>query len=214
MCKPKNFHPVHVTGGRKFRGFGYVIGYIPGGKYQISLSYSVPTDNRAKIWDPVNKKIEIVTERYVHELNDTKTNELGDTYQTHYMEYVQHLINDTLSWCKTKVATEAEAIKFARACLIKHHRDMIDEIDRLLPDQRDVVEEIEKALDYAIRWRNFKTGKPATPKKTVQLAIDRIIRNGVHKLEGFADAWTMLTNLRSLPTDKFPIPSEHIKTIK
>lgn len=194
------FRPVVVDGGRKYRGFAYDLGYDA----QISRSTWAYTSFSVKLWEPVSKTYVYANPDYVCACA-TPTRDVEADKQ----DYVKSVIDGTIAWCRSTKsgAPEAEIIQFARNTLYKHHPEMHEAIDAKLADQRDVVAEINRTLDWA---RNLKSrpaimygracpgGKPYSKARQMRIAKESLERRGITKLEGFAEAWEMILTIQGL----------------
>lgn len=194
------FSPVNVNRGRSFRGFGYYVG--EGG---ISQPAWCVTIYKVKIWDPVNKRIVYVNSDYLEEANVPEA-EVNAARQA----YIDHTIQDTIKWCRTRIpnAPESEVKTFARNVLRKHHPEMIEFIDKATPDTRNVVDEVQRTLQWAMGlttkscWmygRFCPGGKPVSDERKVRSAYTALQRKGVTKLDGFTEAWEMTLDIFGLP---------------
>lgn len=192
------FKPVVISRGRKFKGKAYYLGQDS----ERAVAWGV-TVRSTKLWDPANKC-------YVYanpDFCDDDTNIQDDQIKTDRLEYINKTINDTIEWCKTKVSDEAEASRFARSCLIKHHPEMMTWIDDRLPDIRDVVAAVDRTLQWAmtlksrpmhIYGRFCPGGKKYSNSKIKDIAIRYLCRKGYDKLEGFNEAWDLYLNIYGL----------------
>ena len=203
------FTPVRVSGGRKFQGDAFVVGHderefyhggysitssgCVGGRWRNADRYTTVTQT-AQVWDPVAKRCWWVTEKFVQkrELPEAEV-------EAARMAYVESTILGTLAWCMSKSPNEAEARKFARNCLRKHHPEMMEWIDAKLPDERDVVAEVERILRWALQARSHVKRTKASDRVTVRMALHALERMRVTKLEGFQEAWAFETKLLELP---------------
>lgn len=193
------FVPVCVNRGRKFRGIAYSINaevQYNGGNWAYT-SWSV------KLWDPVSMKYVYANPDFVEKREATPEQIEGDK-----ISYVNHTINSTVAWCLTKSPNQDEGRKFARNCLLKHHPEMKEYIDKALPDERDVVAAVERTLRWAVNLRTRPTviygrvckgGRPYGKTETVRKAWNVLDRKGYTKLDGFKEAWLFMTNMLELP---------------
>lgn len=184
------FTPVRVSGGRKFQGDAFVVGHGESEFYRGGYSIT----QTAQVWDPVAKRCWWVTEKFVQkrELPEAEV-------EAARMAYVESTIQSTLAWCMSKSPNEAEGRKFARNCLRKHHPEMMEWIDAKLPDERDVVAEVERILRWALQTRSHVKRTKASDSVTVRMAMHALQRMGVSKLDGFKEAWCFETQLLELP---------------
>lgn len=187
------FVPVNVSRGRKFRGFGYVIGSSETGGYGWSQV-------NAKIWNPETKQIVYANADFCED--DTSVDNF--ILEQAKAEYIKHTIQSTIDWCRAQKPNmpEAEILLFARNVLKKHHSEMIEEIDRLLPDTRDIHEEIEKILKWAsglttracyMYGRFCPGGKPLPIQKVLAIALSACEKRGFTKNPEFQTIWNKLT---------------------
>ena len=203
------FTPVRVSGGRKFQGDAFVVGHderefyhgghsitssgFVGGRWRNADRYTTVTQT-AQVWDPATKRCYWVTEKFVQkrELPEAEV-------EAARMAYVESTIQSTLAWCMSKSPNEAEGRKFARNCLRKHHPEMMEWIDAKLPDERDVVAEVERILQWALHARSHIRRTKTSDVKTVSIAYRALVHMGITKLNGFKEAWMMNTTLLCLP---------------
>lgn len=194
-----HFTPVRVSRGRKFKGFAYDLGV----EYSHAVAYNVMSYS-TKMWDPSTKSFVYANPDFCVKDNSITDEEINAAK----LEYVKSTIESTIAWCKSKSPNEAEAMKFARNVLRKHHPEMIACIDVYLPDNRDVVSEIEKTLQWAA---NLKTrecwmygkhcpgGKPLSNERKVTIALKALTKRGVTVLNGFHEVWELTLTTMGLP---------------
>lgn len=200
------FIPVKVTKGRKWKGEGYMLETFESGfqLYGWHGSAGYRTTETAKIWDPAAKRIAYASQSFCEDVEADPAKVAADR-----KEYIDLTIQNTISWCrKTKAgAPEAEVLQFARNVLKKHHPEMLDAINAAAPDTRDVVNEIERTLTWAMGLktrpcfmygRRCPGGKPLPDKKKVAIARKSLETKGITKLDGFAEAWELILTMKGL----------------
>lgn len=194
------FVPVVINRGRKFRGKAFYLGYDS----QCAVAWNV-TAWSTKLWDSNNK-------RYVYAnpdfCEDDKSLTEADIAKARD-EYILNIINSTITWCASKDPSKSdiEIKRFARNVLRKSHPELIDDINVLLPDSRDVVPLVENAVKWAINLRTkpcviygkaCKGGKKYPKSKIRDIAYKCCVRNGATQLEGFEEAWQFFINMYEL----------------
>lgn len=200
------FEPVCVKGGRKFRGFGYVVEIV---EYTYRGNYysnsGLESTEMARIWDPASKTISTATYKYCE---PTPQHVSDDQLAKDCQEYIDMLIKKQIKWCRTKTANEDDALQFARNCLIKYHPELKELIDERLPDRRDVVKAVEDTLRWAMNLKtrpmslygkNCRGGRSYNKKAVVSKAYESLLRRRITELDGFNEAWIMFTTLFELP---------------
>lgn len=202
------FVPVSVTGGRKFRGDAYAVDadereYYRGG-YDVSADGHVlgrwrnagqytTVYGTTKVWDPATKRVSWVTTKFVAP-REVRPEDLESARE----DYARSTVEETLSWCRTKVPDDKEARKFARNCLRKHHPELMKWVDEILPDERDVADEVERTLRWAISLSPSRH-TARSDAETSRIAYRALVKKGVSRLDGFRDVWTFFTSTMGLP---------------
>lgn len=189
------FKPVVINRGRKFRGKAYYLGFDT----ERGIAYGV-TCWSSKLWDPESKRYVYANPDFC--MDDTTLND--EQVNAAKVEYVNHLINGTIEWCKAQKpdADEKEIHRFARNILRKHHRELMDDIDEVLPDQSDLREEIEKTLKWAStlttkacfmygRW--CPGGRPLSIERQTSIAFNALQKRGLTARPEFKAIWAQLT---------------------
>lgn len=193
------FVPVVIKYGRKYRGFAYALDkkvYSRFGAYY------------EKLWNPIDCKFVYANPDYVEtaEIDTSK-------YEADLTSYIKHVIEDTISWCATKCSNSAdtEMKQFARNILLKHYPELADEINKVLPDNRDTLKEIEKTVDWAMKLTTrpmqlygkwCKGGKPIPEQRKVNIAYNALCKRGIDKLDNFKELFMMQLDIRGLPYPK------------
>lgn len=194
------FKPVNVNRGRKFKGFAYFLGCT----YTNEIAWRVTAES-TKLWDPAEK-------RYVYanpDFCEDATVEASKV-EADLNDYIKTTIDGTLRWCRSQKpsAAESEVKQFARNVLRKQHPEMLEFIDATIADQRDVVAEIERTLEWAMalttracwmygRW--CAGGRPLPVERKVRSALNALSKRGITQLDGFDEAWTFSLTVRGLP---------------
>lgn len=202
------FVPVRVTGGRKFRGDAYAVDadereYYRGG-YDVSpngvmlgrwrnADRYTTVYGTTKVWDPATKRVSWVTSKFAQ----PREVEAGRV-EADREDYARSTVEETLSWCRTKVADDKEARKFARNCLRKHHPELMKWVDEILPDERDVADEVERTLRWAVSLSPARRTS-RSDLETSRVAYRALVKKGVSKLDGFRDVWAFFTSTMGLP---------------
>jgi hypothetical protein len=213
---PSTFVPVKVTGGRKFRGRGFVVNVrtytgdygwkqVAGFGGLCHWERNVVETEVARIWDPVAKRFGYANNAYVV-ADDTVTDAEA---ATQFAAYCEHIVHDTIEWCRTKVApgsSETEVYRFARNVIRKNHPEI--NVDDYIRDQRDLATEIDGTIRWALtlktqavflygRWRGGN--KPLPPERVVKVAYRALEKKGVADMPGFAAAWQAALKRFDLP---------------
>ena len=127
------FAPVKVEKGRKFKGRGFIVAEIQnsgaiGWKHTgYGWAHNYYETTNAKIWVPAINKFCYANIKYVEP--DTAVTEAD--CKLYFDLYVNHIISDTINWCKSvkPELSEVEIMKFAMNVLRKHHKEILDEIN-------------------------------------------------------------------------------------
>lgn len=114
--------PVKVTGGRKFKGSGYLVDLFTYGDdyYSYSSPYAEGT-LAAKIWDPVSKSIKYATFKFC-ELDESVSAEKTAADE---IQLKNDIINETMSYCRGKLGSSAplaDVQQYAQRCLNKRYK--------------------------------------------------------------------------------------------
>lgn len=187
------FAPVTVNRGRKFRGFGFVIGSSETGGYGWSQT-------NAKIWNPETKRVVYANMDFCEDVADYPAAELEAAQKV----YIRNLIDDTIAWCRNSKpeASEDEIKRFARNVLLKHHRQLAEEIERALPINRDCAAEVANTLAWAAtlvtracwmygRW--CEGGRPLSRDRKLDIARKACEKKGLTNLPEFSEIWRTQT---------------------
>lgn len=201
------FQPVNVSRGRKFRGFAYFIC-----SYDASFAVyrgrgGYIQNEKAKLWDPVTEQFVYATADFCDDVEQDESITLEAK-----RKFIEKTIKSTVDWCASKnpSAPEAEIKRFARNVLRKHYPGMAPAIDEALPDQRDIAEEIQKTVSWAITLvtkpcnmygKYCPGGKPLPPKKKVEIAYKALQKKGIASNPQFHDVWNMVLTVFGLPTN-------------
>lgn len=208
------FAPVQVSRGRKFRGFAYFLC-----ESERPIAYGVEY-YCATLWDPAAKKLVYANTDFCDGVNVEQEKLDADK-----AAYIDSTIQSTIAWCKEKFKDKSvlEQMRIARNILRKHHPEMLEAINKALPDSRDVVDEVEKTLRWAASLRTRQMymygklcpgGKPYSPERTVSTAYKALVKRGVTKLDGFTEAWEMQLTLMALPKPDLEKLSQEYQTRK
>lgn len=201
------FVPVNVNRGRKFRGFGYIVGsvereydygwkHVPGGDGFYYWERNCGVSTIAKIWIPELKKFAYANSNFCE--TDNTLDEASIAQAQH--DYIMHMIESTIQWCKSKKPNlpVIEIHRFARNVLRKQHPEFNDEINKVLPDTRSIDEEITKTLAWAttlvtragwIYGRLHLGGKPLSRDRKLYIAKKTLEKRGITEKPGFDSAW-------------------------
>ena len=189
------FIPVMITRGRKFKGFAYMLGRTVTSHQGFESS---------QLWDPATKTLVYATPDFCQD-TDKPT-----TFDDDLTTYVDTKINGTIDWCrKTKAgASDKEVLQFARNIIRKYNPELVPFLeDYGASDQRDVAEEVEKTLNWAMQlktrpcWMYGKWcagGKPLADERKLDIAWKSLHNKSLDKLVGFAEAWELALTLRGL----------------
>lgn len=185
------FTPVIVNKGRKFRGKAYLIG----DSYVFSTWQSETT--YLKMWDPISKSIVSANEDFCEEDNSVPPEKIKSDCE----EYIKWTFESTYAWCMEKRnGDETAAKQFARNILLKRFPSLKDQITEEFPDQRDVAEEIQRTLQWAMNLKTRETfmygrhcpgGKPLPLKKKLAIAYNSLERKKMTAREEFKDLWNL-----------------------
>lgn len=164
--------PVDVTGGRKFRGKGYLIeieeledSYSPVWRVNghVHMSQDGWAYSRAKIWNPANGKIEYANYKFC-ELDPTVSREEMDQVE---LNVKTAIVNETLAYCRSRLgesATLADVQMFAQNCLAKRYaKAFIDPKKMIQVDPEAIAakefEYVSNTIDWAMRlgYKQIKT---------------------------------------------------------
>ena len=187
-----SFAAVKVTGGRKFRGRGFIVAIkTSSGSYGwrhtgFGWEHAYYETETAKIWVPELKRFQYANFKYVEDDASVSQAECDEQYRL----YVEHTIQNTLDWCRSTKpdADAAEIARFARNVLRKNHPEMAARIDEVLPDQRNLRSEIEATIKWAqtlrtrpmwMYGRMTKGGKPYSNERYVQFARSALTKKGL-----------------------------------
>ena len=185
------FRAVKVTGGRKYRGTGFIVAVktssgCAGWRHTgYGWERNWYESNTAKIWVPSLKKFQYANVNFVED--DPSVSE--EDCEREFKAYQELTIEDTIAWCrKTKPeATAAEIDAFARNVLRKHHPEMMSRIDELLPDQRQLDTEVSKTIAWAITLRtrpcfmygrHCEGGKQYSNERYIEIARKALTKRG------------------------------------
>ena len=177
------FTPVTISKGRKYRGKGFVVSYCSstqdfGGWRHTGYGWerNIVDTETAKIWVPELKAFRYANAKFV-EADD----EAAEAYvKAMFDEYCDHIVKDTINWCKNKLgnnATEIEVNQFARHVIIKNHPEI--QIDDYIVDTESYLDKIEKIFAWVVTLRTQPTylygkhcegGKPYSNDKYVAIA--------------------------------------------
>lgn len=187
------FTPVNVNRGRKFRGFAYLVG----DETPVDVAWNMTVWN-SKLWDPAQKRYVYANSNFCEVDESVPASKI----EADRDEYIFGTIRNTIDWCRSKSnGDEAEVKRFARNVLLKNHPDMLEDIDAVLPDERDVNKEIAETLKWAdglttracyMYGHHCAGGKPLSPKAKMERAYSALQRRGVTKLPGFEEAWNKI----------------------
>jgi len=197
-----DFNPVHCSRGRKWRG---------------ALAYSIDIDDdnhnlrfgsfgtvSKRLWEPIAKQYVFANIDFI-EANERDEAKIAADREA----YVKTTIQSTVDWCKSvkPELPDAELLLFIRNSLKKQHPEMLPAIDVVAPDNRDVVAEVQKTLQWAMTlktqacWmfgRYCNGGKPLADNRKVEIAFKALQKKGVTKLDGFEDVWNMTLDVMGL----------------
>jgi hypothetical protein len=192
---PFTFAPVVVTRGRKFRGKAFYLGQDS----SRSVAYGVECWS-SKLWDPIAKRYVYANPDFCDKDESVTEAEVAAAK----LEYVTHIINNTVEWCRSQKpnASDEEIKQFARNVLRKHHREMMDDINRVLPDQSNLHDEITRTLKWAStlttkacfmygRW--CAGGNPLSLERQQSIAFRALEKRGLTSRPDFKEMWDMLT---------------------
>lgn len=203
------FTPVRVNGGRKFRGDGYALderrqecyyggynisasGFI-GGRWRNADRYTA-VSHQVQVWDPETKTCCWVTAKFV------QPREVAPEVVAADQElYAKSAVDSTLAWCRTKVSSEAEAIRFARNVIRKHHPELMAYADAAMRSSYDVVAEVESTLRWALSLPPCFKREDRQKQKVVSIAYRALEKKRVTEMDGFKEAWVMAVTLLELP---------------
>ena len=207
------FQPVKVTGGRKYRGRGFVVSYSTstndyGWRHTgYGWARNVVETTTARIWVPELGKFQYANSSYVDEDETvTETARLEALQQ-----YCDHVVQDTINWCKSKKpgSSEDEVLSFARNVLRKHHPEI--DIDATIPDSRDAAAEIKSTIRWALTLRTrpcfmygrmCKGGNMLSGERYVAIARKALVKRGIAAKEGFEELFKAAIEAEELPYDR------------
>ena len=187
----EKFVAVVVNKGRKFRGEAYDIGAeVRTSTFQLcgwSGRGGWRSCESVKLWSPAKGYV-WCNPNYIEDRTvDTEVE------QADYARYVEAVLEDTLKFCRSRSAgkSENEVLRFARACIRKHHSEMLSLFDEKYGYKEDVAIVVQSTLDWA-----FKLGY--SNAKCVRIAIKALRKKGVFDNPAFVPAWTIYLDLRGL----------------
>jgi len=190
VVKMEKFVAVKVVKGRKFRGEAYDIG-----ARVYTSTFNIWGHGKGgwrscesiKLWSP-DKGYVWCNPSYLEEREVAPEVEQAD-----YAKYVDFLFEDTLKFCRSRSAgkPESEVIRFARACIRKHHPEILALFDEKNGYHEDVATVVQSTLDWA-----FKLGY--SNAKCVRIALKALRKKGVFDSPAFVPAWTIYLDLRGL----------------
>lgn len=193
------FIPVEVKRGRKFKGFAYSLGKTVTNSFGGEVS---------KLWDPLYNRFVYATADFVE-----PTHCHPDRLDEDKEHYVKCVIEDTIKWCKDQLSSKptpiGEVERFARAVLKKNYPEFGNAIDKAIPDNRDVVKEIEKTISWALalttkagynKWGKWCSGgKPIPDQRKSNAAYNALLHKGINKMEHFDEIFQMELDIHGLP---------------
>lgn len=200
-----NFTPVEVTGGRKFKGFAYDLHryYERSYGYAGSGVFPLTTTTSATLWDPVSCSKVYANEKFVNEVKRDSDIVLSDK-----AEYIRKIIQDTVDWCLSNGTDEKSSIQSARNILMKKHPYLRDVIPEVIPDTRNIFDEVKKTLTWAMGLKTKPTylygrhcpgGKDLPTKKKVNIALMALKNKGIATdTDEFKAAWAFNATLLGL----------------
>lgn len=207
------FTPVKVTGGRKYRGSGFMVSVSSsvndyGWRHTgYGWARNVVETETARIWVPELRKFKYANSRFVDDDTSVTEKAREDALQ----DYCNMVVQDTIDWCRSKKpgAAEDEVLSFARNVLRKHHPEI--DIDHTIPDARDAGMEIKSTIKWALTlrtrpcWmygRHCPGGKMLSGEKYVAIARKALVKRGISSKEGFEELFKAAIEAEGLPYDK------------
>lgn len=186
------FAPVSVSKGRKYKGKGFIVatlesygscGWRHTGYGWEHNTYDV---QNARIWVPELKAYRYANCKYVED--DTTIPE--EECQKQLEEYVNHIIRTTIEWCRSKepFKSDAEINRFARNVLRKNHSELMEIVDKVLPDNRDLESEIANTIAWAI---SLNASKRKTEKRK-RIAKRALTKKGLANRPEFNDKFEFI----------------------
>ena len=100
--------------------------------------------------------------------------------------YIKNVIESTSNWCKSH-SNDGNWQQFARNVLYKHHSELKEYIDKYLPDNRAVFDEVQKIVEWAFSLRTPK-GNKKQRRKVLEIINKSCIRKHLTELDGFQEA--------------------------
>ena len=186
----ENFNAVVVNKGRKFRGLAYDIGAAV-----HTSTFNIYGHGRGgwrscesiKLWSP-DKGYVWCNPSYI---DDREVD--PEVKKADYAKFTEFILEDTVAYCRRASNDKSEkgVMKFARACIRKHHPELLAMFDTKYEYKEDVVSVVESTLEWA-----FKLG--FSNAKCVRIAIKALQKKGVMDKPVFVAAWTMWLDLRGL----------------
>lgn len=189
------FKPVVINRGRKFRGKAFFLGITT----ERAVAYNVSSWS-TKLWEPVSKRFVYANPDFCED--DTSFDEF--LCQQAREEYVRHVIDGTIAWCRAQKpeADDREVFRFARNVLKKHHPEMLEEINSALPECVNIREAISDTLTWASKLvtrpcfmygRYCPGGKPYSLDRQLAVARRALEKKGLTNHPEFEEAWNQLT---------------------
>lgn len=206
------FIPVKVTGGRKYRGTGFMVSVSSstndyGWRHTgYGWARNIVETETARIWVPALGKFQYANSNYVDDDISVSESDRAAALQT----YCDKIVQDTLTWCQSKKpgASEAEVLSFARNVLRKHHPEI--DIDGTIPDSRDASTEILNTIKWALTLRtrpcfmygrHCPGGKMLSGERYVSIARKALVKRGISSKEGFEELFKAAIEAEGLPYD-------------
>ena len=190
---PFIFTPVACHKGRKWKGdLAYLLGYDP--------EYTSFGSMQVKLWDPAQMKYVYANPNFVENIDSTQEKTESDK-----KVYIDKVFSDSIAYWKNKAPDNWQTC--ARASMLKWHRELREFIDEKLPDNRNVFEEVEKTLSWAlslrtrptvIYGRKCKGGNLYPEINRVRIARRSLHKKGIDKLEEFDKAWDVALTMRGI----------------
>lgn len=146
---------VNVIGGRKYRGFGYLVGYM-----ELSSAYG--SEIKAQIYDPVHNEIREVNPRYV---------QLHESYAEDFRYWMAKEIEEKLEECPEKFTRLFSLNAYAYFEEYLHLRkNFIDIPENVRQVEKEIREEknIKRAAELLRKQLDFKATKMAQLIKWAQ----------------------------------------------